>query len=385
MEAKIRIKLRMPPKTERKNRMDRGQYKEPGAQAAIEEAFKTALNRMEVTVNPEATAQELVEQDWAQIKEALLEAEEKVIKPKEKTTKSEWLSEATWAAIKAKEEGYQRYEEQKAGYDRRYLQAAFGMWKAEARAWMEYRRADPAVDQHYEEAHEAARAQIIEAGFTWTAHEEQYRALKRRAKRLCRMDQSGMWEKRVAKLVELEAGGEWKEVWRLIRVWLFPNGRHMATIKDETGNTLTDIKEIIERWNRHGHKIYNVQGEVDAGALLRRLEDLFDRPDERGRRPRKLDRDEKTYMADMPNTSEVKAEIEKLKFGKASGATGVTAELIRAAGEAAVQELTSLVQLIWDQGHLPKDFVQANVVWLYKQRGDMGECNSYRGASHCAK
>ena len=40
-----------------------------------------------------------------------------------------------------------------------------------------------------------------------------------------------------------------------------------------------------------------------------------------------------------------------------------------------------LLTLCWEQGHIPQDLKDANIVTLYKNKGDRSDCNNYRGIS----
>ena len=46
-----------------------------------------------------------------------------------------------------------------------------------------------------------------------------------------------------------------------------------------------------------------------------------------------------------------------------------------------LQLLHELLCLCWEQGHIPQDMRDANIVTLYKNKGDLSDCNNYHGIS----
>ena len=46
-----------------------------------------------------------------------------------------------------------------------------------------------------------------------------------------------------------------------------------------------------------------------------------------------------------------------------------------------ITELYEILCLCWSEGEVPQDMRDANIVTLYKNKGDRGDCNNYRGIS----
>ena len=72
--------------------------------------------------------------------------------------------------------------------------------------------------------------------------------------------------------------------------------------------------------------------------------------------------------------------FKQMKKGKAAGPSGVTAEMLQAAGEAGIRWVTEICNAILKEG---RQFRRTgNAVWIvsvYKGKGDALECGSYRG------
>ena len=81
----------------------------------------------------------------------------------------------------------------------------------------------------------------------------------------------------------------------------------------------------------------------------------------------------------MINKEEVKQAIQDLKMRKTAGPSGVTAEMIKAAGEQAVDWLTSICNRIVKEEAIPESWQMSELVAIYKGKGDVLECSSSRG------
>ena len=83
--------------------------------------------------------------------------------------------------------------------------------------------------------------------------------------------------------------------------------------------------------------------------------------------------------ADMISKEEVRHAIQDLKVRKAAGPSGVTAEMIKAAGEQAVDWLTSTCNRMVKEEAIPESWQMSELVAIYKGKGDVLECSSSRG------
>ena len=83
--------------------------------------------------------------------------------------------------------------------------------------------------------------------------------------------------------------------------------------------------------------------------------------------------------ADMISKEEVRQAIQDLKVKKAAGPSGVTGEMIKAAGEQALGWLTSICNRIVKEEAIPESWQMSELVAIYKGKGDVLECGSSRG------
>ncbi len=80
-----------------------------------------------------------------------------------------------------------------------------------------------------------------------------------------------------------------------------------------------------------------------------------------------------------PYPDEVRETIAKLRGGKAPGICNISAEMLKAGGEAMIHGLHAVVSAMWQSGINPPDWKRGLVVPIWKGKGDRHDCNSYRG------
>ena len=77
--------------------------------------------------------------------------------------------------------------------------------------------------------------------------------------------------------------------------------------------------------------------------------------------------------ADMISKEEIRQAIQGLKVRKAAGPSGVTGEMIKAAGEQAMDWLTSICNGIVKEEAIPGSWQISELVPIYKGKGDVLE------------
>ena len=69
-----------------------------------------------------------------------------------------------------------------------------------------------------------------------------------------------------------------------------------------------------------------------------------------------------------------------MKSGKATGTSGVSVEMIVASGEIGVKVMMELCQRVLDGRGMPDEWKTNVIVPIFKGKGDVMSCGSYRGA-----
>ncbi|KAL8568561.1 hypothetical protein ACOMHN_058498 [Nucella lapillus] len=85
-------------------------------------------------------------------------------------------------------------------------------------------------------------------------------------------------------------------------------------------------------------------------------------------------------LDDPPTIEELSKD--SLASGKAPEIDGIPPEVIKAGKQTSLLEhLYNLLLQCWEDGTVPQDMHDANIITLYKNKGDRSDCNNYRGIS----
>ena len=91
-----------------------------------------------------------------------------------------------------------------------------------------------------------------------------------------------------------------------------------------------------------------------------------------------------SQMADLdekPTLKELSDAIDYLSTGKAPGSDNIPSEILRDLKGPLILHLYDLLIQCWEEGEIPHDMRDAKIITLYKNKGDKGDCNNYRGIS----
>ena len=82
-----------------------------------------------------------------------------------------------------------------------------------------------------------------------------------------------------------------------------------------------------------------------------------------------------------PTIDELREALDSLASGKAPGKDGIPAEALKCCKETLITKLHEILCLCWSEVEVSQDMRDANVVTMYKNKGDRSDCNTYRGIS----
>ena len=141
-----------------------------------------------------------------------------------------------------------------------------------------------------------------------------------------------------------------------------PTATKTTLLRSKTGEVITDQGKQLERWVEHYLELYATQNVVtdaalDALASLPVMEELDA----------------------LPTGEELSKAIDCLSRRKAPGKDGIPPEVLKSGKPVLLQHLHELLCLCWEKGHVPRDMREANIVALYKNKGDRSDCNNYHG------
>ncbi|KAL8599289.1 hypothetical protein ACOMHN_008004 [Nucella lapillus] len=87
-------------------------------------------------------------------------------------------------------------------------------------------------------------------------------------------------------------------------------------------------------------------------------------------------------LDDLPTIEDLSKAIDSLASGKAPGIDGIPPEVIKAGKKTShLENLYNLLLQCWEDGTVHQDMCDANIITLYKNKGDRNDCNKYRGIS----
>jgi len=120
---------------------------------------------------------------------------------------------------------------------------------------------------------------------------------------------------------------------------------------------IVDNKGIKDSWKEYMEKLLNEENEWDH----------------------KISAEVKEGPADCIRMAEVTAVLKKMRRHKATGLSGLVAEMIQATGDIETQRILDLCNGIVKGGCIPEDWKSSVVLPVYKGKGDPTECRFYRG------
>ena len=130
----------------------------------------------------------------------------------------------------------------------------------------------------------------------------------------------------------------------------------IAYIKDSNGTTLTDEDEIKARWKESFETLLNVENE---------REELEPTDPVQGPIP-------------TVNDAEIEKQLSKMGRNKACGPDDLPIEAIMVIAELKPELLTYILQQIMANG-IPDSWKKSKLIPIFKNKGDILECNNYRG------
>ena len=130
------------------------------------------------------------------------------------------------------------------------------------------------------------------------------------------------------------------------------------------GEVITDKAKQLDRWVEHYSELYSRENIVHQSTL--------DAIDHLPLMP-KLD--------EVPSIKDLSKAIDRLPSGKAPGKDCIPAEVIKSGKSTLLVPIHKLLTQCWKEGSVPQDMKDANIITLYKKKGDHSNCNNYCGIS----
>ena len=179
-----------------------------------------------------------------------------------------------------------------------------------------------------------------------------------------RARKSERWEMKAEELQRAADRNDMKGFYsRLKQVW-GPQTKQPVHLQSSDGlEIFTDSKSVMARWSEYFQKLLNVPGDIEPEVL----ENI-------------QKRSVNTALDEKPTMDEMVRAIKGLKDGKTPGGDGIPAEVWKYGGANLSNRLHRWIIKVWEEGHVPQSWKDANIVTIYK-KGDRTECGNYRGIS----
>ena len=144
-----------------------------------------------------------------------------------------------------------------------------------------------------------------------------------------------------------------------------PTSGSTVPIKSADGSTLIkDRQGVVSRWAEHFNELLNRINPADP-EVINRLPSLPPFAE----------------MDSTPSFPEILRAIKALKNNKAAGPDGIPGEIFKYGGDLLHQRLYHFICVLWESERLPQQWKDANIVTIYKRKGDKSICGNYRGIS----
>ena len=137
----------------------------------------------------------------------------------------------------------------------------------------------------------------------------------------------------------------------------------VTKVENEDGTPCNDPRE---RWHRHFSRVLNVMSQTKGEIWKRVLPEV--------------DGSQFASLADPPTEEDVRDALEATKLGTAPGLDGIPPEAYVNGGDSLVKDLHALFIQVWEDGAVPPEWRDAELVPLPK-KGNLKNCENWRGIS----
>lgn len=174
------------------------------------------------------------------------------------------------------------------------------------------------------------------------------------------------WTKKATEMQEYANTNQTGKFFECLQTIFGPRSQKTAPIfnKDKSSR-LTEQCDILARWAEHFKEVLNPETQTTNLTCIEALEDL----------------PVVEYLADPPSFDEFTAAINRLKNSKTPGVDSLPSEIYKYGGPNIKGRLFDLVKKIWEYEAIPQDWKDASICKLYKGKGNVSDCSSYRGIS----
>jgi len=192
-----------------------------------------------------------------------------------------------------------------------------------------------------------------------------YKELKKKVQNRVREVKNQWWRAKAEEIQNLADQNNSRAFFRATKEIYGPTSKGQVPLKSKDGKTIYKTeKDINDRWRDHFKGLLNQETTYDQDIInvvpQHPVEDSLSR---------------------LPTLEEAKISIKRMKSNKAAGPDGIPADIYKNGGNLIQNQLHMLIVKIWTTEQIPPELKNADIVKIYKKKGDRGDCGNYRGIS----
>jgi hypothetical protein len=187
----------------------------------------------------------------------------------------------------------------------------------------------------------------------------EYSALNRQVKRSARKDKRNFYNDLTTEAEEAAGKRDLKTLYSITRILSGKRVNQTKPVKDRTGKQLSKEPDQRKRWAEHFKELLNRPPPATKPVIPPAASNL-------------------NVNLEPPSRKEITAAVKLLKNGKAAGPDGIPPEALKVDINTSTDMLCPLLQRIWKEGHVPKEWKTGYLVKLPK-KGDLSDCKNWRG------
>ena len=194
---------------------------------------------------------------------------------------------------------------------------------------------------------------------------EKYKEMKVKAKKAVRKDKKKWFEETAGRMEAAAKVGNSRSLFEEVKKLTGEKRAEITKIQDKDKVVHTKQKEIVEIFSNYFDKLLNVKNEIKDDLVKKIKEQQHEDPT-------------LIELGKTPTAEEVEKAIKKLKPRKAAGEDGIIAEALAWGGEKLWEEVTKLIQDIWEKEEVPEEWGGGLLVPIFKA-GNKADADNYRG------
>ena len=193
---------------------------------------------------------------------------------------------------------------------------------------------------------------------------DDWKRLRAELQRETRRMKDEWWTKQAHEIQSCADEGRIQGFYEAIKRVNGPRTSTTCPLKSSSGALVKDKAAILARWAEYFGALLNNANPTDPSAIAQ------------------LPQYPVVLEMDAPITEEeVTKAIKTLKAGKAAGPDSLPPDLFMLGDPTITKLLTKFSRKCWETGTVPNNWLRANIVTIYKKKGEKSDCGNYRGLS----